>query len=143
MSLLLSSIVVAWTFTAPFRSDKPLFAWDKSDLPERAVPISKEILSDPEHAMSDEVFLSHVWQIEDDLQNEFRRRNQVPDDLPDHKEANQAAKETLQSYQQELDVLMKLNSKIEGGFAKGSPEYEAILDVRKRIEQADDLKATK
>ncbi len=139
LSLVLTILIMIWTFSVPFRTEKPIFAWDKSDLPVRAVSITPEILQDPEHMMSDEEYRSYIWEIEDDLQAELRERNRIPDNLPDAKVVTRFAEQKVSHLESELDVLAELEKKHEKGFDKKSLQFQAMENLRKRLEESDEL----
>ncbi len=139
LSLVLTILIMIWTFSVPFRTEKPIFAWDKSDLPVRPVSITPEILHDPEHSMTDEEYRTYIWEIEDDLQAELKERNLIPDNLPDAKTATRIAEQKVSNLESELNVLVEMEKKLERGFDKKSLQYQAMESLRKQLEEADEL----
>ena len=139
LSLILTLLIMIWTFSVPFRTEKPIFAWDKSDMPVRHVKISPEILADPEHSMSDDDYRIYIQDIEDNLQEEFAKRNRTPVNLPGAKQATVKAEQMIAHMGEELDLLAELEKKQKNGFLKGSLQFEAMEGLKKRLAESDEL----
>lgn len=138
LSLILTIVIMIWTFSVPFRTEKPLFAWDKSDLPERPVMIAPEILNDPEHKMSDRDYQSYIWEIERDLMEQVAIRNRVPDNLPDAAHATAVGERRMQKAEAELESLQELEKNSKKSFEKGSIQQLAMERMRKKLAEAEE-----
>ncbi|MGB7346779.1 MAG: hypothetical protein WBD20_21335 [Pirellulaceae bacterium] len=139
LSLILTLVIMIWTFSVPFRSKKPIFAWEKSDLPVRAVPVSREILDDPEHAMTNEQYKAHIWMIEEDLQKQVKERNRIPDNLPDAKVSQEVGERKVANMKSELEELAKLEAKLKEGFDEKSIQFQAMKNLQNKLKESDDL----
>ncbi|QDT09857.1 hypothetical protein [Planctomycetes bacterium K23_9] len=143
LSLLLTLVIIIWTFSVPFRTEKPIFAWDKSDLPKRPLNISQEILDDPEHRMSDDQYKAFIWEIEADLREQVEIRNRVPDNLPDAEQSKRVAERKIANFEAELESLQELEGKVKDGFEKGSIGFQAMENLREKLAQSGELMPAK
>ncbi|NND99610.1 MAG: hypothetical protein HKN47_20020 [Pirellulaceae bacterium] len=137
LSLVLTILIMIWTFSVPFRTDKPIFAWDKSDMPERPLNISEDILSHPEHDMDDETYRAYAHEMERDLQEQLAKRQRVSRNLPGAEHAARVTEKTMVSMKSELRVLTELEKEFEGGFPEDSIEYQAMENLRRKLSESD------
>ena len=136
LSMLLTMFIMGWTFSLPFRSEKPVFAWDKSDLPKRPSLMDPAILRHPEHKMSSEEYVANVMELEEELQEQLEELHRVPDDLPGEKHAKRAEKRIKANKETRLKELEKLQKEMKQvDFAEGTVQAQAIERLRNELEE--------
>ena len=138
LSLLLTILIMVWTFAVPFRTNKPVFSFEEARPASYTPPVSADIQGHPEHGMSREDYIAHVMEIEAGLQEELAKKNAVPRNLPDAKHAKRKMREIRNRWQSELEELEALAKKTdEGEFDKNTVDGQRIESLRQRLSETD------
>ncbi len=134
LSIGLTVLIMAWTFSMPFRGEKSVFAWEseKDNLTDH---FTEEIIQDPDFELSHQEYMDRVMRMEDDLRLQLEEIYHVPENLPDRYQAEQRAKQYEESVRSQMETLKEVIEDSKAGeFDKDDLRSQAIEELQKSLE---------
>lgn len=137
LSLILTVLIMIWTFSIPFRTDKSMLSWGDQSQKKPAQLVSDDLVDHPEHLMDSDEYVAYAWEIEADLQDALEEQREMPENLPNAKHAAEKREKRVEKLEAKLQRLIKIEDSLEDGFQPGSMQAEAIERLQQQLESKE------